>query len=127
MTYSLKPPLSYSAISRRAPARLLARPVNWQLVGMIASTALCAVASGLGAVAAIVSPMVFDARGSVLNPLAWLAFLLVISFWAVCLLGPYLSWVLWARGQTQRAWALMATPLAWGVLTLAVLQFLPAK
>ena len=78
-------------------------------------------------VGAIMSPMVFDARGSTLNPLAWLAFLLTISFWAVCLLGPYLSWVLRTRGQVERAWALMATPLAYGMLTLAVLQFLPAK
>ena len=123
MTYSLKSPLSFSS----APAKPGARAVNWPLLGMIAATAGWAAVSILGMVGAIMSPMVFDARGSTLNPLAWLAFLLTISFWAVCLLGPYLSWVLRTRGQVERAWALMATPLAYGMLTLAVLQFLPAK
>ena len=127
MTYSLKPPLSLSNAQGRGPARRAARPIPWMTLGMSAATAVCVVAAGFGVVGAIMSPMVFDAKGSVLNPIAWLAFLLVISFWAICLIGPFVSWVFWARRDVQRAWACMAVPLAWGVLTLAVLQFLPAK
>ena len=127
MTYSLKSPLSLSAADRRAAPRPAAKPIPWMLLGMIAATGVCVVAAGFGVVGAIMSPMVFDAKGSVLNPIAWLAFLLVISFWAICLIGPFVSWVFWMRRDVQRAWACMAVPLTWGVLTLAVLQFLPAK
>lgn len=119
MTYSLKPPLSYSAPS--------SRKISWPLAGMIASTAACVACGGLGAVLAVLSPTVFDARGSVFNPLAWLGFVLMISFWAVCLIAPFAAWVFWSRRDTPRAWALMATPLAWGVMTYAVLQFVPAR
>ncbi len=52
---------------------------------------------------------------------------MAIGFWAVCLLGPFAGWVFWTRGQVQRAWAFMAAPLAWGVATLAVLQFVPLR
>jgi hypothetical protein len=127
MPYSLKSPLSLSAARRSPDAVRTAKPIPWKLLGMIAATAACLAGAGFGVVGAIVSPMVFDAKGSVLNPIAWLAFLLSISFWAVCLIGPFVSWVFWARRDAQRAWACMALPLAWGVLTLAVLQFLPAK
>lgn len=119
MTYSLKPPLSYSVMPRK--------PVKWPLVGMIAATGACLAGAGLGAMLAVISPIVFDARGSVLNPLVWLGFGLSVSFWAVCLIAPFLAWVFWSRGETQRAWACMATPLAWAVATYAVWEFIPAK
>jgi hypothetical protein len=119
MTYSLKPPLSYSTMPKK--------PVSWPFVGMVAATAACLAGTGLGIMVAIVSPIVFDGRGSVFNPLVWLGFLLSVSFWAICLIAPYLGWVFWSRRDEPRAWACMATPLAWGVLTYAVWQFIPAK
>jgi hypothetical protein len=113
MTYSLKPP--HTSHSRLA------------LLAMIAATALCLIAAGLGVVGAIVSPMLFDGPVARFNPAVWLGFVLTIGFWAVCLLGPFVGWVFWSRGDMPRAWAFMAAPLAWGMATLAVLQFLPLR
>ncbi len=116
MTYSLKPPQTSDSANSR-----------WALLAMIAATGICLLAAVLGVIGAIVSPMLFDGRGARLNPMVWLGFALTVGFWAVCLLGPFVSWVFWTRGQVQRAWAFMAAPLAWGVATLAVLQFVPLK
>ena len=49
-------------------------------------------AAPAGGLAAILSPMVFDPRQNLLNPIAWIAFLLIVSFWAVCLAAPYGAW-----------------------------------
>ncbi len=114
MTYSLKPPHSPdSSFASRLP-----------LYAMIAATVLCLAGAVLGVAAAIISPMLFDGPIARFNPAVWLAFALTIGFWAVCLLAPFAAWVMWTRGEVQRAWAYMAAPLAWGVAAVAVLQFL---
>ena len=110
MPYSLKPP--HTPDSRLPP------------LAMIAATGLCLVGAVVGVPAAIMSPMLFDGPIARFNPAVWLAFVLTIGFWAVCILGPFAGWVMWTRGQIQRAWAFMAAPLAWGVATVALLQFL---
>lgn len=92
---------------------------------LVLSTLACAALALIGAVGSLFSPLVFDARGNLLNPLAWLGFLLMISFWIVCILGPFAAWVLWRRGREPLAWAAMAAPLVWGVAMVTILQFVP--
>ncbi len=107
----------------------LKRPIvvsrRWRLFWMVAATLLCAAMTPFAAVAAVFSPLVFDARGNLLNPLAWLGFLLMVGFWIVCILGPFWAWVSWRRGREPLAWACMAAPLAWMAALAAVLQFVP--
>jgi hypothetical protein len=80
----------------------------------------------MGAILAIFTPLVFDRAGNMLNPIAWLSFTFAALFWVVCLLSPLAAGSCGARAQTQLAWAAMAVPLAWGALTLTLLQFVPA-
>lgn len=99
---------------------------RWRLFWMVAATVTCAGMVPLAAIGAVFSPLVFDHRANLLNPLAWLGFLLMIGFWIVCILGPFAAWVTWHRKQEPLAWACMAVPLAWLVALAAVLQFVPA-
>ena len=61
----------------------------------------------------------------VLPPRAWLAFLLMIGFWIVCVVAPFMAWILWRRNRESQAWAMMSAPLLWGFATITVLQFVP--
>jgi len=92
---------------------------------MILATLVCVAATPFGAVGALFSPLVFDERGNLLNPLAWLSFFLMISFWIVCLLAPATAWVLWRRDREQWAWTAMAAPLIWAIALMTLLQFVP--
>ena len=74
-------------------------------------------------VLAIMSPLAFDRRGSLFNPIAWLAFLLMITLWIVCMAAPFAAWVSFTRGQTRLAWMLVCAPLAW-VLVLSLCSLL---
>jgi hypothetical protein len=88
-------------------------------------TLLCLGLTPVGAVGAVFSPLVFDNRSNLLNPLAWLAFILIIAFWIVCLLAPFVAWVTWSRNQERLAWLAIATPLLWAVTLILTLQFIP--
>ncbi|HRD27229.1 MAG TPA: hypothetical protein PLO65_02900 [Caulobacter sp.] len=96
-----------------------------RLILLVAATAACAGFMPLGAVGALFSPLIFDARGNLLNPLAWLGFLLMIGFWIVCIVAPFVAWVLWRRQREPQAWAAISAPLVWGLATVTVLQFVP--
>jgi hypothetical protein len=98
---------------------------RWRLAGMIAATVVWAVMAAFGALACIFSPLIFDRPGNIMNPLAWLSLLLLVTFWIVCILAPFGAWVVFRRGQESLAWAAMAAPLAWLALLAAVLQFVP--
>lgn len=100
-------------------------PRRWREILMWSATAACVIASPFGAVGALVSPLVFDHPGNTFNPLAWIAFLLMVGFWVVCLLAPLGAWILFRRDREPLAWATMTTPLLWAVLLAAVLQFVP--
>lgn len=89
-------------------------------------TLICLAALPLGAIFAIMSPLVFDGPGNLLNPIAWLAFLLVIGLWIVCILAPYGAWIAFARRREVLSWAAMAAPFAWTLALAATLQFVPA-
>lgn len=101
------------------------RSRGWRVAAMVAATAVCGLMAACGAVAAIFSPLVFDRACNMMNPLAWLGFILMIGFWVVCVLAPFGAWVAYRRGQEPLAWAAMALPLAWLTLLIAVLQFVP--
>jgi hypothetical protein len=105
--------------------RTLSVPRSWRLAGMIAATVVCLAAAVVGGIAAILSPTVFDHPGNAFNPLVWLAFLLLIGFWVICILGPFVGWVAWTRRQEPIAWAAMATPAAWCLVLVTVVQFVP--
>jgi hypothetical protein len=92
---------------------------------LVLATVVCAALGLVGGILAIFSPLVFDASGNLLNPIAWLAFILSAGFWAVCLLAPLLAWMEWRKDREPTAWAAMAAPLAWGAATVAMLQFVP--
>ena len=96
-----------------------------KLVLMVLATCVCAGFGLLGAIGALFSPLVFDERGNLLNPLAWIAFVLMIGFWIVCLAAPFVAWILWRRNRETQAWAVMSAPLLWGFATITVLQFVP--
>jgi hypothetical protein len=93
---------------------------------MVLATAGCCLMAVAGGIAAIFTPLMFEAPGALLNPIAWLGFVLGAGFWVVCLLAPLLAWIQWRQGREPIAWAAMAAPVAWGAATIAVLQFVPA-
>ncbi|MDQ0463800.1 hypothetical protein QO010_001571 [Caulobacter ginsengisoli] len=96
-----------------------------QMVLLVIATGLCAILAPIGAVGALFSPLVFDERGNLLNPLAWLGFLLMVSFWIVCIIAPFIAWVLWTRKQARGAWTAIAAPAVWILATVTILQFIP--
>lgn len=96
-----------------------------QFALMVLATCACLALAVLGGILAIFTPLVFDRAGNMLNPIAWLGFVLAALFWAVCLLSPLAGWILWRKGATTLAWAAMAVPLAWGAAALTLLRFVP--
>lgn len=96
-----------------------------RLTLMVVATAICVAAFPVGAIGALFSPLVFDERGNLFNPLAWLGFLLMISFWIVCLVGPLAAWIAWSRKHEHIAWTAMSAPAIWGLAMVTVLQFVP--
>jgi hypothetical protein len=97
-----------------------------RIAGMVVCTVACAALLPLGAVGAMFSPLVFDQGANLLNPLAWLGFILMIGFWIVLILGPFVAWVFWTRNRHDMAWAALAAPFVWAFLLAGVLQFIPA-
>jgi hypothetical protein len=56
-----------------------------------------------GLLGAALSPMFFDAPGSVDNPAAWLNALIVVSFPVLCLLSIGGSWLVWSARRRSPA------------------------
>ncbi|HRD46497.1 MAG TPA: hypothetical protein PLF78_08445 [Caulobacter sp.] len=104
---------------------LAERDQRTRFILLILATAACVGLAPVGAVGTLFSPLVFDDRGNLLNPLAWLGFFLMITFWIVCLIAPFVAWVYWRRKREPMAWSVMSAPLIWGLLTVIVLQFIP--
>jgi len=59
---------------------------RWQGFWLGTATLACVVAAPVAGLVAIISPIAFDREGSLLNPFAWVAFLLMVTLWVVCLL-----------------------------------------
>ncbi len=66
---------------------------------LIAATGASLLGAPVGAVAAILSPMVFDPHQNIWNPAAWIAFVLIVTFWIVCIAAPFGAWVAYLRRQ----------------------------
>ncbi|CAN5270338.1 hypothetical protein BH11PSE2_BH11PSE2_05920 [soil metagenome] len=97
---------------------------GWQMFWLSVASLASVGASPVAAVGVIFSPLVFDHQGSLLNPLAWLAFLLVITLWIVCLLGPFTAWVSFTRGDQRRAWVLISIVPVWATVMSLLLVLL---
>lgn len=92
---------------------------------LAALTLVCLAMVPLGAVGALFSPLVFDHRPNLLNPVAWTVFLLLVGFWIACILSPFAAWVTWSRGQESYAWIAIAIPGVWLIAALVAMQFVP--
>lgn len=92
---------------------------------LVVATLGCAGLMPLGAIGVLFSPLIFDARGNLFNPLAWIGFALMISFWIVCIVAPFVAWIMFRRHRETAAWGLMSAPLVWALALVTVLQFVP--
>ena len=54
-----------------------------------------------GLLGALLSPMMFDAPGSINNPAAWANMLIIVSFPCLCILSIIASWIVWHRQQRR--------------------------
>ena len=97
---------------------------KWEAVWLGVATAASLALMPLGAIGALLSPMVFDPHQNLLNPAAWLAFILIITFWIVCLAAPYGAWVAFLRRQTTLTWLAMSAPVLWALAAVASMNFL---
>jgi hypothetical protein len=62
----------------------------------VVATAVWGVLAIPGLLGAALSPMFFDAPGSMNNPVAWINAAIVVSFPLLCLISIAGSWVVWA-------------------------------
>lgn len=70
--------------------------VRNHLTFVIVVTAVWGVLLLPGLLGAVLSPMFFDAPGSMQNPAAWINALIVLSFPSLCLLSIAGSWIVWS-------------------------------
>jgi hypothetical protein len=101
------------------------REQRTRFILMILATLMYLGIAPIGAIGTLFSPLIFDERGNLLNPFAWLGFFLMITFWIVCLVAPFVAWVFWRRDREPLAWSVMSAPLIWGLTTVILLQFIP--
>lgn len=99
---------------------------GWQGFWLGAASIACVLAAPVAGVMAIISPIAFDREGSLLNPFAWVAFLLMVTLWIVCLLAPFAAWVSFVRRQNQRAWTMISAPPIWAAVMVLCMLFLPS-
>jgi hypothetical protein len=85
----------------------------------IVATAIWGVLLFPGLVGAALSPMFFDAPGSMNNPAAWINAMIIVSFPLLCLISIAGTWIAWSL----RKRASVHAPYA--VLVLALLPALP--
>lgn len=98
-------------------------PRRWEVLGLSFLTLIYMFAALASMGVAIMSPIAFNGPDSLWNPIAWLAFLLMISLWVVCILAPFAAWVMFSRQNSQMAWTLMIAPPIWAC-TMALLLFI---
>ena len=80
-------------------------------IWLIVETILCIPTVLLGAAAALMSPMMFDAPGSTSNPQVVMLFWSAISFPFVCILGVVAAWIAFARRSERTAMGLSLLPV----------------
>ncbi len=98
---------------------------HWEPIWLGIASGISLLFAPIGGVVAILSPMVFDPHQNMLNPAAWIAFFLIVSFWAVCIAAPYGAWVAYSRRLRSLAWLSMSAPVVWVLAAVASVSFLP--
>ena len=101
MTAAAQPDTSKPATPARRRVRI------W----LIVETMLCIPAVLLGAVAALMSPMMFDAPGSTSEPQVVMLFWSAISFPFVCIFAVVSAWIAFARRSERMAMGLSLLPV----------------
>jgi hypothetical protein len=86
----------------------------------VVATAVWGVLLFPGLVGAALSPMFFDAPGSMNNPAAWTNAMIIVSFPLLCLISIAGSWIAWSFRKRS-----MATGTPYAGLALALLPALP--
>ena len=97
---------------------------RWEIFWLVVATGLSLAAMPFGAIGALLSPMVFDPHQNLWNPAAWLAFLLIITFWIVCLAAPYGAWVAFLQKRGTLTWLAMSAPVLWALAAVTSMNFL---
>jgi uncharacterized BrkB/YihY/UPF0761 family membrane protein len=88
-----------------------------QAIILGAATFGCLLMLPLGAVGALASPMLFDDPHNLESPVAWIAFMLVLSLWIICIAAPYGAWVAYAKRREPLQWLAIGAPFAWCAVT----------
>ena len=96
-----------------------------QAIALGVGTAASAAIVPVGGLAVIASPMVFDNPYNLENPVAWIAFLLVLGLWIVCIAGPYGAWVAFIKRQERLQWIAIGAPFAWGLAMILAFLCVP--
>jgi len=95
-------------------------PQNSSPVVPIVVSAIWGVLLLPGLVGALLSPMMFDAPGSINNPAAWINALVIVSFPCLCIVSIAGVWIAWAMHKRRPTRATSA-----GQLFAAGLPLLP--
>ena len=69
-----------------------------------------------GLVGAALSPMFFDAPGSMNDPIAYVNVAIVLSFPALCIISIAASWILWRRQKTRATHSISIAQIAAALL-----------
>ncbi len=90
---------------------------RWQAAILIFATLGCLALLPVGWIGAIASPIVFDNPHNLERPLAWLAFMLALGLWIVCIVAPYGAWVAFFKRREQLQWIAIGAPFVWCLAT----------
>ena len=98
---------------------------KWEAVWLGVATIASLIMAPVAGMVAILSPMVFEPRHNLVSPTAWISFLLLVTFWVVCIAAPYGAWVAFARRLKVLTWMAIAAPVFWVVATVASVTMMP--
>ena len=77
----------------------------------------CVLLLPVGMVGAVASPIVFEDPYNLEKPIAWIAFILALSLWIVCIAAPYGAWVAFAKRRQPLQWIAIGAPFVWFAAT----------
>ena len=88
-----------------------------QAVLLSFATLGCVLLLPVGMVGAVASPIVFEDPYNLEKPIAWIAFILALSLWIVCIAAPYGAWVAFAKRRQPLQWIAIGAPFVWFAAT----------
>lgn len=89
---------------------------TWQAIILGMATFGCLLMLPVGAIGAIASPMLFDDPYNLQKPIVWVAFLLMLGLWIICIAAPYGAWVAFVKRREHLQWLAIGAPFAWCAL-----------